>query len=65
MFVLLLSSLLFVSTLDGKVSALDAAHEGKTVWSLDLGKEPMLSSNIHQREVNLKNITLDNFLFCF
>ena len=48
---ILFFSLLFVSTLDGKVSALDAAHQGKKAWTLDLGNQPMLSSNIHQREV--------------
>ncbi|XP_033222312.1 eukaryotic translation initiation factor 2-alpha kinase isoform X2 [Belonocnema kinseyi] len=44
--------LVFVNTLDGKVTALDTAHEGKKTWTLDLGKTPMLSSNIHQRELN-------------
>lgn len=42
-----------MNTLDGKVTALDTAHEGKKTWTLDLGKTPMLSSNIHQREVIL------------
>ncbi|XP_035719157.1 eukaryotic translation initiation factor 2-alpha kinase-like [Vespa mandarinia] len=45
-------SLIFVSTLDGKVSALDAANNGKKLWALDFGKSPMLSSNIHRRELN-------------
>ncbi|XP_043463144.1 eukaryotic translation initiation factor 2-alpha kinase-like isoform X2 [Leptopilina heterotoma] len=47
-----LHSFLFVSTLDGKVSALNAADQGRKAWTLDLGKDPMLSSNIHQRELN-------------
>ncbi|KAK2583655.1 hypothetical protein KPH14_009590 [Odynerus spinipes] len=45
-------SLIFVSTLDGKISALDAANNGKKQWSLDLDESPMLSSSIHRRELN-------------
>ncbi|XP_012284008.1 eukaryotic translation initiation factor 2-alpha kinase [Orussus abietinus] len=45
-------SLLFVSTLDGKVSALDIAQNGELQWSLDFNDGPMLSSNIHNRELN-------------
>ncbi|XP_014483949.1 PREDICTED: eukaryotic translation initiation factor 2-alpha kinase-like [Dinoponera quadriceps] len=45
-------SLIFVSTLDGKVSALDAANNGKKQWSLDFNDRPMLSSDIHNRELN-------------
>ncbi|XP_032664784.1 eukaryotic translation initiation factor 2-alpha kinase isoform X2 [Odontomachus brunneus] len=47
-----LRSLIFVSTLDGKISALDAANNGQKQWSLDFGNKPMLSSNIHNRELN-------------
>ncbi|XP_011135236.1 eukaryotic translation initiation factor 2-alpha kinase isoform X2 [Harpegnathos saltator] len=47
-----LRSLIFVSTLDGKVSALDAANNGQEQWTLDFNNGPMLSSNIHSRELN-------------
>ncbi|XP_076169854.1 eukaryotic translation initiation factor 2-alpha kinase isoform X2 [Ptiloglossa arizonensis] len=47
-------SLLFVSTLDGKISALDANNLGKKQWTLDLNEGPMLSSSIHRRELNSK-----------
>ncbi|XP_029032287.1 eukaryotic translation initiation factor 2-alpha kinase isoform X1 [Osmia bicornis bicornis] len=45
-------SLLFISTLDGKISALDANNSGKKQWTLDLNEGPMLSSSIHRRELN-------------
>ncbi|XP_076374643.1 eukaryotic translation initiation factor 2-alpha kinase [Megalopta genalis] len=45
-------SLLFVSTLDGKISALDASNSGKKQWTIDFNEGPMLSSNIHCREFN-------------
>ncbi|XP_076248743.1 eukaryotic translation initiation factor 2-alpha kinase isoform X2 [Calliopsis andreniformis] len=45
-------SLLFVSTLDGKISALDANNLGNKQWTLDFNEGPMLSSSIHRRELN-------------
>ncbi|XP_043495409.1 eukaryotic translation initiation factor 2-alpha kinase [Polistes fuscatus] len=45
-------SLIFISTLDGKVSALDVTNNGKKLWSLEFNESPMLSSNIHRRELN-------------
>lgn len=45
-------SLLFVSTLDGKISALDAGNHGEMQWSLDFSEGSMLSSSIHRRELN-------------
>lgn len=42
---------MFVSTLDGKISALDANNYGQKQWSLDFNEGPMLSSSIHRREV--------------
>ncbi|OXU25554.1 hypothetical protein TSAR_012387 [Trichomalopsis sarcophagae] len=45
-------SLLYVSTLDGKLTALDASLEGQKKWSLDFKKQPLLSSNIHRRDLN-------------
>lgn len=44
-------SLVFVSTLDGKISALDANNYGQKQWTLDFNEGPMLSSSIHRREV--------------
>ncbi|CAL1686070.1 unnamed protein product [Lasius platythorax] len=45
-------SLIFVSTLDGKISALDAGNYGQKQWTLDFNEGPMLSSSIHSRELN-------------
>lgn len=45
-------SLVFVSTLDGKIFALDAANYGQQQWSLDFNDGPMLSSSIHNIELN-------------
>ncbi|CAB0028667.1 unnamed protein product [Trichogramma brassicae] len=44
-------SLIFVSTLDGKLTALDAAKNGEKRWSLDWNEE-LLSSSIHRRDLN-------------
>eukprot|EP00094_Tigriopus_californicus_P003984 TCALIF_03837-PA protein Name:"Similar to EIF2AK3 Eukaryotic translation initiation factor 2-alpha kinase 3 (Homo sapiens)" AED:0.07 eAED:0.07 QI:0/0.66/0.5/1/0.66/0.5/4/176/987 len=46
------SNLIMVSTLDGKISALDPAHEGRLLWSVDTGPAgSMLSSTISQMEL--------------
>ncbi|XP_029160383.1 eukaryotic translation initiation factor 2-alpha kinase [Nylanderia fulva] len=45
-------SLVFVSTLDGKISALDAGNHGQKQWTLDFNEGPMLSSSIHNKELN-------------
>ncbi|KAL6263268.1 hypothetical protein P5V15_006068 [Pogonomyrmex californicus] len=45
-------SLMLVSTLDGKISAIDAGNYGDLLWSLDFNDGPMLSSNIHRRELS-------------
>lgn len=50
-FFIFFCSLLFVSTLDGKISALDVNNLGEKQWTLEFN-EPMLSSNIHHREVS-------------
>ncbi|XP_011506315.1 PREDICTED: eukaryotic translation initiation factor 2-alpha kinase [Ceratosolen solmsi marchali] len=47
-----LPSLLFVSTLDGQLTALDAARGGQKQWTLNFNTEPLLSSNIHRRDLN-------------
>ncbi|KAL6422966.1 hypothetical protein ACFW04_010458 [Cataglyphis niger] len=44
-------SLIFVSTLDGKISALDG-NNGQKQWTLDFNDGPMLSSSIHNIELN-------------
>lgn len=41
--------LVLVSTLDGKVSALNTA--GILLWQIDTGPGPLLTSNIHELEV--------------
>merc|ERR1712223_551719 len=43
--------ILFVSTLDGTLTALDAKHGGKTLWSVGTGPGSMLSSTISQVEL--------------
>lgn len=45
-------SLLFVSTLDGKISALDINNLEEKQWTLEFNEGSMLSSNIHHREVH-------------
>ncbi|XP_011166294.1 eukaryotic translation initiation factor 2-alpha kinase [Solenopsis invicta] len=45
-------SLVFVNTLDGKISALDAANNGQILWTLEPPDGPMLSSSIHRKELN-------------
>ncbi|XP_011301839.1 eukaryotic translation initiation factor 2-alpha kinase [Fopius arisanus] len=46
------SSLVFVSTLDGNLLALDLNKNGEKKWSVDFEDKPMLSSSIHKRELN-------------
>ena len=43
--------ILFVSTLDGTLTALDAKDKGKTLWSVGTGPGSMLSSTISQVEL--------------
>nr|CAD7588233.1 unnamed protein product [Timema genevievae] len=43
--------LVYVSTLDGKLWALDAALGGAVVWNVNTGSGPMLSSSIHRLEL--------------
>lgn len=45
-------NLLFVSTLDGKISALDINNLQEKQWTLEFNEGSMLSSNIHHRELN-------------
>nr|CAD7194504.1 unnamed protein product [Timema douglasi] len=43
--------LVYVSTLDGRLWALDAALGGAVVWNVNTGSGPMLSSSIHRLEL--------------
>lgn len=45
------SRLVYVSTLDGKLSALDVTDSGKLKWSIPTGPGPLLSSSIHRLEL--------------
>jgi hypothetical protein len=40
-----------VSTLDGRLTALDPSDEGSVSWSVETGPGQMLSSSIHRLEV--------------
>ncbi|XP_064602611.1 eukaryotic translation initiation factor 2-alpha kinase 3-like [Liolophura sinensis] len=40
------SNLMLVSTLDGKMSALDLNQKGSMAWSINTGSQPLLSSSI-------------------
>uniref|UniRef100_T1PB13 non-specific serine/threonine protein kinase n=1 Tax=Musca domestica TaxID=7370 RepID=T1PB13_MUSDO len=43
--------LLYVSTLDGRLSALDITKGGKMRWSIPTGPGPLISSSIHRLEL--------------
>ncbi|XP_002096057.2 eukaryotic translation initiation factor 2-alpha kinase isoform X1 [Drosophila yakuba] len=43
--------LLYISTLDGRLSALDIAKSGKLRWSVPTGPGPLISSSIHRLEL--------------
>lgn len=43
--------LVYVSTLDGTISALDITNNGKLKWKIPTNPGTMLSSSIHQLEV--------------
>nr|CAD7426267.1 unnamed protein product [Timema monikensis] len=46
-----IKKLVYVSTLDGRLWALDAALGGAVVWNVNTGSGPMLSSSIHRLEL--------------
>lgn len=46
------SRLIFISTLDGKLTALNTANGGTEAWELSTEPGALLSSNIDQLEVN-------------
>ncbi|KAK3590063.1 hypothetical protein CHS0354_041095 [Potamilus streckersoni] len=43
--------LILVSTLDGKMSALDVKDNGRMLWSIDADSRPLLSSSISKLEI--------------
>lgn len=43
--------LLYITTLDGRLSALDIANSGKMRWSIETGPGPLISSSIHRLEL--------------
>ncbi|XP_016972329.1 eukaryotic translation initiation factor 2-alpha kinase isoform X1 [Drosophila rhopaloa] len=43
--------LLYITTLDGRLSALDVAKSGKLRWSVPTGPGPLISSSIHRLEL--------------
>lgn len=51
-----------MSTLDGKLSALDVMEEGQLLWSIAADSRPLLSSSISKLEVSV-DITNDYQLF--
>uniref|UniRef100_A0A0A9XT10 PRKR-like endoplasmic reticulum kinase n=1 Tax=Lygus hesperus TaxID=30085 RepID=A0A0A9XT10_LYGHE len=46
------NGLVFVSTMDGKISALNLEDGGSHKWSIETGPGPMLSSSIHNLELS-------------
>lgn len=58
---------IFISTLDGKLTALDIADGGSETWELSTEPGPLLSSSIDQLEVNKvvdKLLYSYNYLLC-
>ncbi|XP_032595670.1 eukaryotic translation initiation factor 2-alpha kinase isoform X2 [Drosophila grimshawi] len=43
--------LLYITTLDGRLSALDISKSGKMRWSIETGPGPLISSSIHRLEL--------------
>ncbi|XP_023169545.2 eukaryotic translation initiation factor 2-alpha kinase isoform X2 [Drosophila hydei] len=43
--------LLYITTLDGRLNALDIANSGKKRWSIETGPGPLISSSIHRLEL--------------
>lgn len=42
---------MYITTLDGRLSALDIAKSGKQRWSIETGPGPLISSSIHRLEL--------------
>lgn len=45
-------SLVIISTLDGRISALDPHNQGRKQWDLDVGSGCLVSSSLSKPEVN-------------
>uniref|UniRef100_A0A8C5IAA3 Eukaryotic translation initiation factor 2-alpha kinase 3 n=1 Tax=Gouania willdenowi TaxID=441366 RepID=A0A8C5IAA3_GOUWI len=58
-------SLVIISTLDGRISALDPHNEGRKQWDLDVGSGCLVSSSLSKPEVGNKMVipSLDGALF--
>ncbi|XP_039262638.2 eukaryotic translation initiation factor 2-alpha kinase 3-like [Styela clava] len=52
------SPFIVVSTLDGKISALDTKHGGKLLWTMDIGSGPLVSSSISKLQINQDGKTI-------
>ncbi|XP_069844984.1 eukaryotic translation initiation factor 2-alpha kinase 3-like [Dipodomys merriami] len=46
-------SLVIISTLDGRIAALDAEDHGKKQWDLDVGSGSLVSSSLSKPEVRI------------
>jgi len=51
---------IFISTLDGKLTALNTANGGTEAWKLSTEPGALLSSTIGQPEVKKKRILINN-----
>lgn len=50
---LIYRSLVIISTLDGRIAALDAENHGKKQWDLDVGSGSLVSSSLSKPEVRI------------
>lgn len=46
-------SLIIISTLDGRIAALDPENSGRKQWDLDVGSGSLVSSSLSKPEVRL------------
>lgn len=46
-------SLVIISTLDGRIAALDPENRGKKQWDLDVGSGSLVSSSLSKPEVRI------------
>uniref|UniRef100_A0A3B4AEJ2 Eukaryotic translation initiation factor 2-alpha kinase 3 n=1 Tax=Periophthalmus magnuspinnatus TaxID=409849 RepID=A0A3B4AEJ2_9GOBI len=51
LYILVLRSLVIISTLDGRISALDPHNQGRKQWDLDVGSGCLVSSSLSKPEV--------------
>nr|XP_006012868.1 PREDICTED: eukaryotic translation initiation factor 2-alpha kinase 3-like [Latimeria chalumnae] len=55
-------SFIIISTLDGRISALDPENHGRKQWDLDVGSGTLVSSSLSKPEVRNKTLLLYNGL---